>query len=777
MPTKEEQQGLEFTAFDLTEQSAGAGDDVYRPVASVISLGSFEIDFEPDEETPAAPRRATDLPDSDSPSKSSATNETPLADEPGAPEVPEATDDILALHAPSAQSVVTPASVPEDMDDGWPEPVDQPTDQEATNDADDLLIGMEQDFSDLPPSGTDSARFAARPRHTHPVADEEPDTNDLPPPATTEDKPASAGPAFGGLLDNLSSFAAEGAPPLQPLFGPEGEDVLGSLFAEEEQRSSHSTRAEIEPEEEDFAAASGYDSVAEDNDDEELSADSDALPQARNLDDDFGGFLQEEEEERRQFSAVKRAPKPSSERVPLKLRGRLTGDPFPDRGNQRQAQPSEQEQADETPYRSAYEDDFNELVNDFAPTDLWGDGEDGSALPGGAAVHPLLPDDGTRPTRTAPDDGEVEALLTQAHELTYGQQPVRKRKKSAAAGGLDDVGDAADADALGGLGTLDAPTAAGLDGWGEVPPEDEDALDGMRLELNGMDDLDDAGHDAYEPFEDDAAPADGRQGLPPEGRAIIRRVERVLRRMPHFHELTDASRAWLSLLHSWGGEVKREGLTSGTRAWLGRLRSFTGLDTSLSPLHWRRTGFPDDLPQEDEDLTLGSGIPHLGDADGDDAGLLLGGDDGWGDSGAKSQTPPADDWGAPADPEAEAQPEADPNLPPEDILPEEDLSFSTADMLMQDSELGLSNLEDEFDLSVDGEAETPDDIPSAAAGPTSAMQALKKLGKKWSLLCYRSLDHYVGFQDNWWKLVDFLALIILTMAAAAFLSYWLYYAG
>ncbi len=100
---------------------------------------------------------------------------------------------------------------------------------------------------------------------------------------------------------------------------------------------------------------------------------------------------------------------------------------------------------------------------------------------------------------------------------------------------------------------------------------------------------------------------------------------------------------------------------------------------------------------------------------------------------------------------------------------DEDISFSTADMLMEDVELGLG----EFDSNKADEEEEED--TTDYSGFIGKLRKIKKLVRKWSKLLYKYLDSKVNFEKNWWKVVDFVAVIVLTTALAMVVAYYIWH--
>lgn len=776
MSADKKQDGLEFASFNLAEESAGEWESVspnnYRPVAEVIKLDSFEIDFEPDEDSPqgVGERRAL-------------RNRVPLFVE------------------DQAEEMATPEDSSSEADEPTPLPVigrkkdlsvlptrKRPTAAPIAPPDGDLFLGID-DGDDLPgltevKSGKNAAGHGAATGGGGELKD----------PLPLAEEPGD----FGGLLDDLAE-----TPELDE------EDVLGSLL----------------PLHEDLAALR-------------------AIPKKRAAGEeegrDDGRELHAGEESRKTASAPrKRLVVEDQERVPLKLRGRLTGQEKVERKIRVAGQDNDPDALLDDLIRrptNKKEADFSSLLDDFSAPDAWGRA-DGLGLPSAAADLLDEPEfdglglssDGksrafgdssaalnledefsgvdlsSLPGHAARNEGMevgIDTLLLQAEELSGRGRKKRRATEDVAADDVDLSGLGGDAGELSGFGD-------DLAGWGsEEAGEDELGLEGMGLGGNSK---------GFQPFSDggESSVASDRLNLPPAGHAFVRTIERMRQRMPNARELTGAVRKWVRLLCSLPATIKEEGgLTDGIVVWISNLRALAGLEKSIfRPWLWSRTRLASDDDYNDDVLVSGGGAGLYGSEDELElpAGSIFGSDagadedepdySGWGAAaGGSSLTKapslvdpsasvdtvaPVEDWAsaAAAGIDLGEEPEADSDMPPEDILPDEDLSFSTADMLMQDSELGLSDLggtgglEDEFDLSSDeGEAQSPGEIPVGDSGSWGGLwRAVCKLGRKWALLCYNSLDHHIGFQENWWKIVDFLAVVILTMAAAAFLSYWLYY--
>ncbi len=101
---------------------------------------------------------------------------------------------------------------------------------------------------------------------------------------------------------------------------------------------------------------------------------------------------------------------------------------------------------------------------------------------------------------------------------------------------------------------------------------------------------------------------------------------------------------------------------------------------------------------------------------------------------------------------------------------EEDISFSTADMLMEDAELGLDEFGNHGSIQDEEEEDTTD-----YSGFIGKLKKIKKITLKWGRLIYKYLDSIIDFEKNWWKLIDFVAIIILMTALAMVVAYYVWH--
>ncbi len=101
---------------------------------------------------------------------------------------------------------------------------------------------------------------------------------------------------------------------------------------------------------------------------------------------------------------------------------------------------------------------------------------------------------------------------------------------------------------------------------------------------------------------------------------------------------------------------------------------------------------------------------------------------------------------------------------------EEEISFSTADMLMEDAELGLEEFGD-FGKNKKEELEDTTDY----SGLLGKVKKVKKITYKWLRLIYKFLDSIIDFEKNWWKVVDFLAVVMLMIALAMVVAYYIWH--
>lgn len=85
----------------------------------------------------------------------------------------------------------------------------------------------------------------------------------------------------------------------------------------------------------------------------------------------------------------------------------------------------------------------------------------------------------------------------------------------------------------------------------------------------------------------------------------------------------------------------------------------------------------------------------------------------------------------------------------------------------------LDNLDGVFDANTQ---ETGEEENASAEPPANRLKVFRETAKHWAKLAYDYLDERLHFQKNWWLMVDGLAIIILTVACAGFVAYYLYYA-
>lgn len=819
--------GLEFSEFDLSGRADNAAPAVtaeteYHPIATIVKLDSFEIDFEPDEETGAPAARSFFEEDEE--------------------EAPPAPSGRIAASPPRTPPQNTPAraATPNNL---WQD-LDVPADDE--------------------PSGTDAQRPAAT-RSVTPEAHAllTADTEGTEVLLTQNAVGATpSGKRTSSRLGPRSDDAAAGAPAARPARtdedaaatitdsdeeGEPGEGDYGGMLADllrtkkkkpdTAERMAHgpakispASGARPESEDEGFdlmqetLAEAGIPSAAEDAD--ETDDDEDAT---------LAEMIAQAQDSGRPRKKRQRKPE-RPERVPLELTGRRVKSPFDGAEGTRRAVESgdENEFGDESRAKIAAEKDFPELgalglpgLDDGSISDLLSSEEPPHPDSGLAVDMPELNEEST-PAR-GKTKAPLEDLSSEFNDFDFAALAKGSIGESDLLTGVGDM-----------LAVNDLPPEVPADiaeeeeedheSAGSIIEEEEednwfagssgsllhtdDAEFASTLSLGNLGTDEEGGTDRlYDEFSDSFAEEDEerrRNRLPPAGERFVRRMQELREKIPAVSELTEATRAWLALLRSLKGTLKQEGLTKGTKSWLRRLRELVGLGDSL--FSFRGGGSPSTAApdaRKKDIIAFGASSPDIvgesGQADwgavpagsATDESGQEGGEDfsGWGSADVSSAPKEEDEselpdsgWGAPnaAEPEAEAeQAEPDGDMPPEDFLPdEEDYSFSTADMLMQDNELGLNNLESEFDISSEeddggsGEPgmETPKREKEDLSRAGGRLRQLQKRAQKWGSLLYKHLDKYIDFENNWWKLVDFLALIILTMAAAAFLSYFLYYA-
>ena len=100
---------------------------------------------------------------------------------------------------------------------------------------------------------------------------------------------------------------------------------------------------------------------------------------------------------------------------------------------------------------------------------------------------------------------------------------------------------------------------------------------------------------------------------------------------------------------------------------------------------------------------------------------------------------------------------------------EDDISFSTADMLMEDIDLDLG------DISKNVEQIDEQDKNIDYTGVLGKCRKIKKVILKWGKLIYKFLDSIIDFEKNWWKVVDFFAVIVLVSALAMVAAYYIWH--
>lgn len=305
--------------------------------------------------------------------------------------------------------------------------------------------------------------------------------------------------------------------------------------------------------------------------------------------------------------------------------------------------------------------------------------------------------------------------------------------------------------------------------------------------LSGSDfDLSEDGEDLPEGMLDDDEIID-KPELPPEGEAIVRKAKQVLSYAPPLKDLTAATKAWLALMRSYKGNIKEEGLSRATLDFLSGIKDLTGIDIPLFRFTGGKKIVAKRKPQEQkkgrksasgDEWGLPGEIPSG--AGGDDVE-----DDGWGLGPiSKDQGEDFSDLEGmvgedeSSDEESGPQEQSAGDAPPDDMLPDEEFSFSTADMLMDDEDLGLGDLSSEFGGDDDEQEQGAGSKEGDSAEYAGFVGKLKKgysLGVRWCGLLYKFMDKYCMFERNWWKILDFIALIILTFAFATFVSYFLWH--
>ncbi len=104
----------------------------------------------------------------------------------------------------------------------------------------------------------------------------------------------------------------------------------------------------------------------------------------------------------------------------------------------------------------------------------------------------------------------------------------------------------------------------------------------------------------------------------------------------------------------------------------------------------------------------------------------------------------------------------------------EEFSFSTADMLMDDEELGLEEFSG-FGEASKNSKETEEEEDVDYSGVLGKFRRIKRILYKWSKLIYKYFDSKIDFEKNWWKVIDFIAVVVLITAFAMVLAYYLWH--
>ena len=814
--------GLEFSGFDLSgraEDAAPAVDVEYHPIATIVKLSSFEIDFEPDEEN-AAPATLSFFEDEEE------ETPPPPAARPGAAS-PQKNPQAAADKSAQPEDLWQGLSLPDDAEAASPDAEEYATPHTIVpaEEADDLLT--EGDIPGRSISGKTPANKRTSSRQTAQSGDIDAatgtptarlaraDGDSAPGDTESGEEDESDEGDYGGMLaDLLRSRKKKPDTAEQMASGPAKISLTPDTKSGQED-------GEIDLMQDTLAEA-GIPSAAED-DDETEDGEDEALAKM---------IAQAQDSGRPRKKRQRKPERP--ERVPLELTGRRVKSPFTGAGGSRRNVEAgeEDEHGGESHAKIAAERNFPDLgglglpgLDDSSISKLLSGEEHPHPDADFAVEMPEIEDDSTRARRI--NDTPADDLSSEFDGFDFAALAKGSIGESDLLAGVGDMlavndlppeapADTADEDDEESSQPEDASPDGDEENWfagsGGSLLHGDDAEFASTLSLGdlGVDD-DDGDERLYDEFSASFGEEDeeGRRNrLPPAGERFVRRMQELRDRIPAISELTEATKEWLALLHSLKGTLRQKGLTEGTKIWLGRLRALVGMEDSL--FSFGRDGkisaaVPD--ARKKEVIAFGASSPDIAGESGqadwgavpagsatDEAETEDGEDfSGWG--GADAPTPPKeaeeadlpdDGWGAPTatEPEAEEE-EPDGDMPPEDFLPdEEDYSFSTADMLMQDGELGLNNLESEFDIGAEEEdasggepgATTTQREKETFSGIGGRLRQFQKKAQKWGLLLYKQLDKYIDFENNWWKLVDFLALIILTMAAAAFLSYFLYYA-
>ncbi len=830
--------GLNFSELDLASgdlQKEAAASPVgrkvveYKPVSTIARLDSFEIDFEPDEEGGdfffADDDDEGDTDEQDLAQEVAESEED--GQEPAEVEAQLVAEDTLA----GEEGLSVSGGVGEDADNvddiGRASFADEQVSHDGLSENETPVSGFgfrdDEDLADtelISPEDIDDLDFS-NPVNVADISDEADyefagmdfagaGADDLPPDVSSgesdDDFAIGAGGDFGGLLDDLTKGSGEQKRGGE--FAGIEDDDTGSEAVDSDDEDQEDILAEIRPDWDKFRDEINIDlpgiSLSRDGDllegvgaDGSVAGASDEIPEYLAARQKVGAG-----------SAAAGAKSGSKLKAESETGGEDEFEEFSDFADSLDESDNEDDFGDFGGSDMADELDDNapDMSDMFADTGIDSAGDLGDLFDSAEDMGGSLDADLAGFSGSAEEDDDDSGSLNDELMSDLGISLEDDE-------GEDDSGFSADdfaGDLDDGTGEADDWMQSGAQGAGDTSWLDADDMseEDMGNEFSGM--LSNTGFNfeeesqgALEGFADSGEYVDNKSELPPEGEAFVRGVKAVTEFFPPVSDLTDATRQWLALLRAMPGRIKQQGLTRSTKDFLDRVHSMMGLQHPLFNFMARK--------KIDRQVQSEEGGESTGGFDSDDSWGLPAGDlpmpeknnssggdvedDGWGLGPiTKEKDDNFADWNdSTTKPESaeSAADESDENYtdeldaasdePPEDMLPDEEFSFSTADMLMDDEDLGLNDLGSEFGAEA-GEFEGGLDGSGAGAkddadysGFVGKLRKLRNISYKWCRMSYKLADKYLDFERNWWKMLDFMALLIFTFALAAFVSYFLWH--
>ena len=279
---------------------------------------------------------------------------------------------------------------------------------------------------------------------------------------------------------------------------------------------------------------------------------------------------------------------------------------------------------------------------------------------------------------------------------------------------------------------------------------DENEIDSFE-DINFPEDdfelVDDMGDFTDDEFYDELSDYE-KEELTPNTQKFLIKLRKIINNFPdNSKKFTNKTKEYLQKLKDIKNEVKNEGVKTTLKKYIGKTKEYIN-KTSKKANKNLKTKIT--ARKKNKVKTKETDKIQLNDWNNDDSA------DTWGLGPAIQQSP--------ANSENKTNNETNNDADWE----EEDISFSTADMLMEDIDLDLG------DLGVEKERVEEEDNTDYT-GILGRYRKIRKIILKWTKLIYKFLDSIINFEKNWWKVIDFFAVIVLVSALAMVAAYYIWH--